>query len=169
MQTTSASAKVSPLPTGPVETLGLARDLYALITYLQKSCSSDMFTAVGALELTLTQVKLLFHLEQDDRVLTVKDVAELVSLSLPAASRAVDDLVRRHLAERHEDVADRRMKRVTITDQGRAAIHQLNAARLSGLEQFAESLTNQERARLSSALAKLLRRPEVAACRLEDG
>lgn len=149
------------------ESGGLARDLYALVTYLQKSCNSDMFAAVAALELTLTQIKVLFHLEHVDRVLTVKDVAELVSLSLPAASRAVDDLVRRDLVERHEDVADRRMKRVTITDRGRAAIHQFNAARLSGLEQFAEGLTSQERGRLSSALTKLLERPEVAACQLE--
>ena len=103
-----------------------------------------------------------------ERPLSVKEAAELVSLSLPAASRAVDDLVRRGFAERHEDLADRRMKRVSITDPGLAAIRQINAARLSSLEEFAHTLTAPERTKLVAALARLLQRPEVAACRLED-
>jgi DNA-binding MarR family transcriptional regulator len=147
---------------------GLARDLYALITYLHKSCQADVFEAVGALELTMTQIKVLHHLEQTERSLTVKEAAELVALSLPATSRAVDDLVRRGFAERREDLADRRMKQVTITNQGRAAIRRLNAARFSGLEEFVETLSTQQRSRLSTAFAKLLERPDIAACRLEE-
>jgi DNA-binding MarR family transcriptional regulator len=146
----------------------VARDLYAFITYLHKSCQSDLFEAVGALELSLTQIKLLHHLEQANRSLTIKDVAELVAISLPAASRAVDDLVRRQMVERHEDIADRRMKRMTLTERGRSAIRQLNAARLTGLEQFAQTLSSTERGRLCSALAKLLERPDIAACLLEE-
>ena len=46
-------------------------------------------------------------------------------------------------------------------------IRRLNAARLSGLEEFAQHLTDVERDRLSAALSKLLERPEVADCRLE--
>jgi DNA-binding MarR family transcriptional regulator len=138
------------------------------VTYLHKRCNSDVFEAVGALELTLTQIKVVHYLDQAARPLTVKEAAELVSISLPAASRAVDDLVRRDLAERHEDLTDRRMKRVSITERGRAAIRQINAARLSELEEFAATLTSQERSKLAGALQKLLARPEVAKCRLEE-
>ncbi len=88
-------------------------------------------------------------------------------VSLPAASRTVDDLVRRGFVERHEDAEDRRMKRVSLTDAGRWVIRKLNAARLSGLEQFAQTLTDDERSALAGALAKLLERPDVAACRPE--
>ena len=56
----------------------------------------------------------------------------------------------------------------SITDPGLAAIRQINAARLSGLEEFAHTLTAPERTKLVAALARLLQRPEVAACRLED-
>jgi DNA-binding MarR family transcriptional regulator len=146
----------------------LGSDLYAVITYLHKSCQADVFEAVGALELTMTQIKVLHHLEQHEHSLTVKEAAEVVSISLPAASRAIDDLVRRGFAERQEDLSDRRMKQVSITSRGRAAIRRLNAARLRGLEEFVETLSAQQRARLSSALAKLLERPDIAACRLED-
>jgi DNA-binding MarR family transcriptional regulator len=146
----------------------LASDLYALVVYLHKNCNADLFEAVGALELSLTQIKMLHHLEDAARELTLKEGAELVHVSLPAASRMVDDLVRRGFAERHEDTEDRRMKRVSLTDQGRAVIRRLNAARLSGLESFAETLTDRERENLAAALSQLLEREDLAACRPEE-
>jgi DNA-binding MarR family transcriptional regulator len=145
----------------------LAADLYAVVVYLHKNCNADLFAAFGTLELTLTQIKLLHHLEDAEDALTLKDVAEAVLVSLPAASRTVDDLVRRGFVERHEDAEDRRMKRIRTTDAGRAVVRRLNAARLSGLEQFGKTLTAHERRRLAGALAALLERPDVAACRPE--
>ena len=145
----------------------LAGDLYAVVVYLHKNCNADLFEAVGALELTLTQIKLLHHLDDQGRELTLKQGAELVHVSLPAASRMVDDLVRRGFVERHEDAEDRRMKRVNLTDDGRSVIRRLNAARLTGLEQFLGTLSNAERKPLAHALSKLLERGDVAACRPE--
>jgi DNA-binding MarR family transcriptional regulator len=146
----------------------LAGDLYALIVHLHKNCNADLFEAIGALELTLTQIKLLHHLEdQSPRELTLKEAAELVHVSLPAASRLVDDLVRREFAQRREDLEDRRMKRVCLTDDGRAVIRRLNAARLSGLVDFTNGLTATEQAALANALQQLLERPDIAACRPE--
>jgi DNA-binding MarR family transcriptional regulator len=144
----------------------IADDLYAVVVYLHKNCNADLFEAVGALELTLTQIKLLHHLEESERELTLKEGAELVRVSLPAASRVVEELVRRGFVERHEDADDRRMKRVRVTDAGRQVIRRLNAARLSGLQEFTESLTDAEREKLAVALSELLERPEVVACRL---
>jgi DNA-binding MarR family transcriptional regulator len=143
----------------------LAEDLYAVVVFLHKNCNSDLFEAVGALDLTLTQIKLLHHLEDATEPLSLKRAAELVLVSLPAASRTVDDLVRRGYVERHEDAEDRRMKRVSLTDAGRWVIRKLNAARLSGLEEFTRTLTDDERGALAGALAKLLERADVAACR----
>ena len=163
MQVISSQATADTAATDP-----LATDLYALVVHLHKNCNSDLFEAVGALDLTLTQIKLLHHLEDAERELTLKEGAELVHVSLPAASRMVDDLVRRGFVERREDVADRRMKRVNITDVGRAVSRRLNAARLAGFQQFAQTLTEAERQTLATALSRLLERPEIAACRPED-
>jgi len=157
-------ATISPIE---VEQDGLSADLFAFIVYLHKNCNADLFEAVGALELTLTQIKLLHHLEDQGRELTLKEAGELVHVSLPAASRTVEDLVRRGFVERREDADDRRMKRVGLTDAGRSVIRRLNAARLSGLAQFAESLNAVERDRLAGALSILLERADVAACRPE--
>jgi DNA-binding MarR family transcriptional regulator len=152
--------------TAPVDSL--SADLYALVVFLHKHCNSDLFEAVGALEVSLSQLKLLHHLEATDHELTLKEAGESVHVSLPAASRMVDDLVRRGFVERHEDSGDRRMKRVSITENGRAVIRRLNGARLNGLHQFTQSLSPTERDELAGALARILQRPEVAACRLGD-
>jgi len=166
VQVTSVPSEQKPSVAAPASS-ELASDLYALVVYLHKNCNADLFEAVGALELTLTQIKLLHHLEEAPEPMTLKDAAESVLVSLPAASRTVDDLVQRGFVERQEDVADRRMKRIQATDAGRAVIRRLNAARLSGLEQFAKTLTSSERRRLASALATLLERPDLADCRPE--
>ncbi len=145
----------------------LAGDLYALIVFLHKNCNADLFEAVGALELSLSQIKLLHHLDDQPRELSLKEAAEVVHVSMPAASRMVDDLVRRGFAQRREDDDDRRMKRVCLTEGGRTAIRRLNAARLTGLEQFSTHLTTTERLSLAQALEQLLEREDIAACRPE--
>jgi DNA-binding MarR family transcriptional regulator len=152
----------------PDSTTTLASDLYALIAFVHRHCNSDLLEAVGALDLSLTQIKLLHYLEDAPSRLTLKEAAELVHVSLPAASRLVDDLVRRGFVERHEDVDDRRMKRVGLTEHGRWAIHRVNAARLSGLEDFVSTLSPRERKLVAAALDELLKRPEVADCRPEE-
>ena len=72
-----------------------------------------------------------------------------------------------HEDQRHEDEDDRRMKRVSVTDRGRYVIRKLNSARLNGLEQFAQTLNDDERRTLGEALQLLLRRDDVAVCRPE--
>lgn len=152
---------------GAVTTGELAGDLFAVIVYLHKHCNADLFEAVGTLELTLTQIKLLHHLDEAPAPLSLKHAADLVHVSLPAASRMVDDLVRRGFVDRYEDLEDRRMKRVQATDAARAVIRRLNTARLQGLQEFASGLTDTERARFTAALSTLLERPDIAACRPE--
>ena len=145
----------------------LAADLYALVVYLHKNCTADLFEALGALDVTMSQTKLLQKLEHADGELTLKQAAEMLRLSLPAVSRAVDDLVRRGMVERHEDVEDRRMKRIRLTEPGRAIIAKLNGARLQGLEEFTTTLQDDERDALVGALEQLLKRPDMAVCRPE--
>lgn len=149
-------------------TTSLARDLAALIAHVHKNCNADLFATVGTLEITLTQLKLLHRLDDRDEELSLREAAEAAHVSLPAASRLVDELVRRDFVERREDPQDRRVKRVRISATGRAMIARVNAARVAGLEQFVATLEEGERESLAAALAVLMRRPEVAACRIEE-
>ena len=155
MQATAAKAQVSPDV--------LAQHLFAVLGYLVRATTPDMFRALGELDLSMTQVKLLYALDDPERELSLKDLGEELNLSLPAVSRAIDALNERGYVDRREHEQDRRMKRVRITSAGTGAIAQLNRTRLAQLEEFAATMTEPERRRLAGALAFLLKRPEIAA------
>jgi DNA-binding MarR family transcriptional regulator len=110
---------------------------------------------ITELDISITQMKTLHALDECADEVSVKELADRLGLSLPGASRMVDGLLRRGWLERREDPADRRMKRVGITPDGRKVIDRIETARLAGLENYAASLTPEQRARLSSALSDL--------------
>ena len=114
-----------------------------------------LFAVIGEYDLTLTQVKLLDVLGSGSGEPSVKDSSEQIGCSLPNASRAVDTLQRRGWIERREDQADRRVKRLSLTPDGADVVHRINSARLEGLEDFAASLTDDQRTALLSALTDL--------------
>jgi DNA-binding MarR family transcriptional regulator len=145
--------------------------MYALASYLMRSANVGTFNKIGELDLTFTQLKALCVLESDDdgQGRSVKALAESLGVSLPAMSRAVDGLFERGFVGREEDAADRRMKRVRLTDAGRAAPLALNEARLSALHGLMESLDDEQAEALARALELILgRREEIAAYRPTD-
>jgi DNA-binding MarR family transcriptional regulator len=96
----------------------------------------------------------------------VKALAESMGVSLAAMSRAVDGLFERGLVLRDEDPADRRMKRVRLTDAGRTVPLALNEARLSALQELMGSLGDHEAEALGRALSLIVgSHQEIAAYR----
>ena len=145
------------------DVVGLADSVMAFLGFAQKSSGDDFFRMIGELELSLSQLKLLMVLSRDGEQ-PLKDLAEHLVLSLPAASRAVDGLHRRDMVLRREDDEDRRQKQIAITETGEAVVASLSAARLAGIETFIATLTTQEQENLARALAPIVSREEVAAC-----
>ena len=132
----------------------LAAQLLALWRGVLGSQSVGAYAIFEELDLTLTQVKALCALSQDE--LTVKELGERLGLSLPGASRSVDALVDRDLIGRREDTADRRMKRLRCTAAGHRALERLDEARLAGLEAFTATLPPAQARRLSDALRPIV-------------
>jgi DNA-binding MarR family transcriptional regulator len=153
---TRADAAVAPL----------AKDLSALMGFLLKRSSPDVFRGIAELELSMTHVKLLLVLDGPMiSELSLKDLADHFSTSLATVSRSVEDLVQRGYVEREEDAHDRRIKRVRITPAGRDVVSRINETRMAVLQQFLETLTEPERRRLAAALAPIVAREDVASCR----
>jgi DNA-binding MarR family transcriptional regulator len=140
----------------------LARQLAGLIRYAWSGSDSEFTREVAEQDLTFSQLKTLLLLAEHDDTLSVKDVAERLGISLPAASRAVDSLARRGLAERAEDQVDRRVKRVRTTRKGDRLVERLVAARIRSFERLLEGFTVTERRKLGDALDEILARPEIA-------
>ena len=80
-----------------------------------RGSSADLFRVVAELDLSFSQVKMLFLLE-DGGEHSVKEIAAHLGLSLPAASRAVDGLIERGYVTRRESAEDRRSRLVALTD-----------------------------------------------------
>jgi DNA-binding MarR family transcriptional regulator len=133
----------------------LAAELLELWHHLMRGSSQQMYALIAELDVSITQMKTLHVLADGGSELSVKELSDRLGLSLPGASRIVDALMRRGWLERREDPDDRRMKRVRITDEGRKVLDRIEAARLAGLENYAASLTPEQRTRLSSALSDL--------------
>ena len=150
-----ASTSRAEATADPASSAKLAEQLLALWRAVMAPRGVSAYAIFEQLDLTLTQVKALSALAPEAE-LTVKELAELLGLSLPGASRAVDALVERGLLGRREDTTDRRMKRLTCTAAGRDALRRLDEARLAGLEQFTATLPAAQRKRLSGALAPIL-------------
>lgn len=135
----------------------LAGDLQAFLNHVHHHTMAGWLQTVADLELSLTQLKAL-HVLSDREELSVKDIAEALALSLPAASRAVDGLVGRGLVERRECAADRRSRLIRLSDTGREVSERAISARLEGLEAFVETLTPEERTSLHAVLVPILER-----------
>jgi DNA-binding MarR family transcriptional regulator len=141
--------------TKQVSSRKLAAELLELWHHLMRGSSQQMYALIAELDVSITQMKTLHVLADGGSELSVKELSDRLGLSLPGASRIVDALMRRGWLERREDPDDRRMKRVRITDEGRKVLDRIEAARLAGLEDYAASLTPEQRTRLSSALSDL--------------
>ena len=140
--------------------------MYALASYLMRRANMGTFNTIAELDLSFTQLKALCALEMDGEERSVKALAESMGVSLPAMSRAVDGLFERGFVQRDEDPADRRMKRVRLTDEGRTVPLALNEARLSALQELISSLADEEALALEHALGLILeRRADIAAYR----
>jgi DNA-binding MarR family transcriptional regulator len=140
----------------------LVDQLHGFVKYLLHSHSDDFARTLAELDLSLTQLRALHVLAYDTDQASLKELSEQIGISLPAVSRAVDGLVQRELVTRAEDTADRRMKQVRATPTGAELVERLMEMRLAGIDEFVRSLSARERSRLTSAMALLAERDEIA-------
>jgi DNA-binding MarR family transcriptional regulator len=136
----------------------LADELQTFIFTAAKSGQHDAFRLAGEIDMSMSQLRTLFVLDARDAELAVHELAESIGVSMPSAGRAVDQLVRGGLVARREDAHDRRVKRIRITEPGRAALRMFTDAKRERLRQFAAELTDDERNALSDAITPILAR-----------
>lgn len=75
--------------------------------------------------LPFSRVRILRRLSR--RPMTVKELAHAATIDAPAATVAVNDLEGRGLVVRQVDPENRRCKRVSLTDAGRAMVGKIDA------------------------------------------
>jgi DNA-binding MarR family transcriptional regulator len=78
----------------------------------------------AALDITMAQAKLLYVVTAAGE-LTMSEIAHRLGVTISTASGAVEHLVAIGLLARHDDPANRRQVRVSVTPDGRDALEQL--------------------------------------------
>jgi DNA-binding MarR family transcriptional regulator len=133
----------------------VAQGLVRLLHEIMRGTGGQVVAALNEHGLSLTEMKALHVLDEPDGEVSVKELGCSLAMSLPGASRTADGLLQRGLVARHEDAGDRRIKRLSITPAGRDVLRALEAARLAGIERWAQDLTDTQRDALHAALLTL--------------
>lgn len=101
--------------------------------------------------LSMPQFSVLMQLHHRGNC-AVGDIGERFDITNAAASQMADKLVQNGLIQREEDPHDRRAKRLNLTDKGKQLIQQAVEERYRWVDQLAEKLTLEERAKVTEAL-----------------
>jgi DNA-binding MarR family transcriptional regulator len=136
----------------------LVRDLGAFAKFLLHAGGRDFYAAVGELDLSISQIRILHLLTREMENASVKTLADAIGLSLPAVSRSIDALVHRALVTREENAEDRRLKTVRATGEAHELVDHLMELRLAGIAEFVSTLSDEERAGLAAALSPVVAR-----------
>lgn len=104
--------------------------------------------------LSMPQFSLLMQLHHKGAC-GMSEVSGRFEITPAAASQLVDKLVQNGLIIREEDPNDRRAKLLNLTDKGRELIEQGIEERYRWVDQLAEMLSAEEKARVSEALTLL--------------
>jgi DNA-binding MarR family transcriptional regulator len=141
----------------------LVRDLGGFAKFILHSGGKEFYEAVGELDLSISQIRILHLLTREVENASLKGLADAIGLSLPAVSRSIDGLVHRELVTRTENVGDRRHKTVRATPQALVLVDHLMELRLAGIADFVRTLAPEERLQLADALAPIVARDDIAA------
>ncbi|MFC8932855.1 MarR family winged helix-turn-helix transcriptional regulator [Rhodococcus sp. NPDC057135] len=127
-----------------------------LFTRLMNAGDSESIDALIELDLSFSQVRVLFVLAQRDAAIPINEVAEELRLSVAATGRNIDQLVNMGLVDRREDERDRRVKRVSLSEAGRKVTTNHIECKRGQLRDFASRVPEPERIRLFEALKPIL-------------
>jgi len=141
----------------------LTDELVNFFARLKKGGEAQILGVAADLDLSFSQLRALFVLSDHQEELAVHELAKKLGMSMATAGRAVQGLAKVDMVTRREDEQDRRVKRVTLSEHGRAFVTGLVQAHRAAVLECVESLSDEERAQLSLALAPILIRSNLPA------
>ncbi|KKW90771.1 MarR family winged helix-turn-helix transcriptional regulator [Sphingobium chungbukense] len=130
----------------------LLTDLFRTIALMRKSFDRAM-TEQGA---SLAQTKVLMCIKARSGNARAVDIAEIMGVAPRTATEALDGLERDGLIRRIPDKEDRRVKRLTLTPAGEAAVAVAEPLRRQLMTKLLANLNPSERLNFHAALQKLL-------------
>ncbi len=138
---------------GTGERADLLRRSHIFAAAVCETLAADPLREVTAAPLSVSQLRLL-RLIDGDGLHRLRDLAEVLGVSVPAASKSVDKLVRLGLAVRHRSPRDRRALLAFILPAGRRLIAAHEHAARERLDRALVSFSSAELAAFSGLLER---------------
>lgn len=122
-----------------------------IVNSLQTQVPDEM----SDIDLTFQQLHAMIFTSQHEAC-SVGDIASGMAISHPAAVKLIDRMLRKGLVVKAEDVQDRRVSCVSLTDLGRQLVESAQAKRTEAIAKALQNMTSEEQAGLVTGLEKLL-------------
>jgi DNA-binding MarR family transcriptional regulator len=101
------------------------------------------------------QVRMLFFIARQNEEVALKDLAEMLDVTPGAVTQVVDGLVDMNLVRREEDVKDRRIIRIKLTELARSKLEEFREGYLASANQVFDILSDAEIKELVRLLDKV--------------
>jgi DNA-binding MarR family transcriptional regulator len=134
----------------------LAADLFGLMLRMQRLLNRRMADQ-GA---SLARTKLLLFLDKRGAA-RAADIAEFFDNAPRTVTEAIDGLERDGLVQRTPDARDRRVKQVSITEEGRRVIGETEPLRQELIESIFGVLSDDERKSLGAMMGRMIEALDV--------
>jgi DNA-binding MarR family transcriptional regulator len=115
----------------------------------------SFFTYARDKGLTMAQLGAMFHISRKGAC-GVSDIGSDLGVTNSAASQMIERMVQLKLITRSEDLTDRRVKQIVLTDKGRQILQESNKANQDWLENLVQTMTAEEQAQVRNALVTLI-------------
>jgi DNA-binding MarR family transcriptional regulator len=101
------------------------------------------------------QVRILFFITRQNEEVAIKDLAEMLGVTPGAVTQFLDGLVDIGLVRREEDIKDRRIMRIKLTELARSKLEEFRKAYLASASQVFDILSDAEIKELVRLLDKV--------------
>jgi MarR family transcriptional regulator, organic hydroperoxide resistance regulator len=122
---------------------------------LRRRMMGNFFTYAKDKGLTMAQFGAMLHIYHKGAC-GVSDIGSDLGVTNSAASQMLDRLFQLNLITRSEDLVDRRVKNIDLTDKGRQILQESGLAFQTWLEDLARSMTAAEQEQVRNALITLI-------------
>jgi DNA-binding MarR family transcriptional regulator len=129
-------------------------ELVEMLFKISRLMKEEMSFTNELTHLSVLQIQTLIFLNHN-KIVSMSDIAEYFHIELPSATSLLNKLCDQKLVKRYEDVEDRRLVRVTLTDSGTTLLEQVIRERRKKLEKMLSYLSEKERFELLTILQTL--------------
>ena len=126
------------------------------IAVIEKLVTEKALESGESEHITASQLQALRFLSGYEAPL-MGEVAHGLRISLPAATKAIDRLVKKSLVGREEDPSDRRVVRIRLTQKGRELVNKVTDQRTSRLEHIMDAMSSEDKAHLVRGMEGFVR------------